>query len=58
MAGATLFVSCFSGGGNPGIKSTGNDQSPDVNEMILSARNLRDILWKDPHRPRYHLMPW
>lgn len=34
-----------------------DEQGQSVNELILSARNLRELLWKDPHRPRYHLMP-
>lgn len=25
--------------------------------LIRSARELREKLWEDPHRPRYHLMP-
>jgi arylsulfatase A len=26
-------------------------------ELIRSAREMRELLWQDPHRPRYHLMP-
>ena len=27
-----------------------------VDEMVYCARELRKILWADPHRPRYHLL--
>ena len=26
-------------------------------DLIRSARELREVLWSDPHRPRYHLVP-
>ena len=25
--------------------------------MIRSARRIRELIWQDPHRPRYHLIP-
>jgi len=28
-----------------------------VQELIRNARDLRELIWQDPHRPRYHLMP-
>ena len=28
-----------------------------MENLVGSARELRDRLWRDPHRPRYHLMP-
>ena len=34
-----------------------NKMNPSLNELILNARSLRELLWKDPNRPRYHLMP-
>ena len=34
-----------------------DNQDSNINDLILSARNLRELLWQDPHRPRYHLMP-
>ena len=30
---------------------------PDVQELIRSARRIRELIWQDPHRPRYHLTP-
>ncbi|MDP6574870.1 MAG: glycoside hydrolase family 32 protein [Candidatus Peribacteraceae bacterium] len=35
--------------------SSKNNQS--INELILGARNLRELLWKDQHRPKYHHIP-
>jgi sucrose-6-phosphate hydrolase SacC (GH32 family) len=32
-------------------------QASDVRDHIRAARELREQLWADPHRPRYHLMP-
>ena len=29
----------------------------DVQELIRSARRIRELIWQDPHRPRYHLVP-
>lgn len=29
----------------------------DMKTLILHARELRNKLWRDPHRPRYHLIP-
>lgn len=29
----------------------------DIRELIRSARDLREVIWQDPHRPAYHLMP-
>ena len=28
-----------------------------MENLVRSARELRDKLWRDAHRPRYHLMP-
>ena len=28
-----------------------------IDNLVRSARELRDRLWSDAHRPRYHLMP-
>jgi len=28
-----------------------------VENLIRHARRLRERLWSDPHRPRYHLVP-
>jgi hypothetical protein len=28
-----------------------------LNDQLHGARELRERLWNDPHRPRYHLMP-
>lgn len=33
------------------------NNNTNVFELIRSARDLREILWQDPHRPRYHLIP-
>ena len=30
---------------------------PDIQELIRSARQVRELIWQDPHRPRYHLTP-
>jgi sucrose-6-phosphate hydrolase SacC (GH32 family) len=30
---------------------------PDIQELIRSARRIRELIWQDPHRPRYHLAP-
>ena len=30
---------------------------PDIQELIRSARRIRELIWQDPHRPRYHLTP-
>ena len=30
---------------------------PDIRELIRSARQIRELIWQDPHRPRYHLTP-
>src|SRR5262249_5092456 len=32
-------------------------QTDDVRQHIRAARELRELLWADPHRPRYHLVP-
>ena len=29
----------------------------DVQELIRGARRIRELIWQDPHRPRYHLVP-
>jgi len=29
----------------------------DVRTLVHHARELRERLWADPHRPRYHLVP-
>jgi len=34
-----------------------SQEGQSINEMILSARNLRELLWKDPHRPKFHHLP-
>lgn len=34
-----------------------DEQNPSVKELISSARSLRESLWKDRLRPRYHHMP-
>ena len=28
-----------------------------INELVKSAREIRERIWKDPHRPTYHQMP-
>lgn len=33
------------------------DQQKDMKELVFCARQLRDRLWADPHRPRYHFLP-
>ena len=30
---------------------------PEIRELIRSARRIRELIWQDPHRPRYHLTP-
>ena len=30
---------------------------PDIQELIRSAPPDRELIWQDPHRPRYHLTP-
>lgn len=34
-----------------------NAPARDFQNLIPNARELREKLWEDPHRPRYHLMP-
>ena len=29
----------------------------DIQELIRGARRVRELIWQDPHRPRYHLVP-
>ena len=31
--------------------------SQNIHDLIRYARELREQLWKDPHRPRYHFIP-
>ncbi|MGI9544952.1 MAG: glycoside hydrolase family 32 protein [Cyclobacteriaceae bacterium] len=58
-----ILICCLLVGCEPENKSADGDlpkadqESQSINEMILSARNLRELLWKDPHRPRYHHLP-
>ena len=34
-----------------------HEPRPDIRELIRSARRIRELIWQDPHRPRYHLTP-
>ena len=29
----------------------------DIQELVRGARRVRELIWQDPHRPRYHLVP-
>jgi len=33
------------------------DGSVEMGTLVRHARELRERIWRDPHRPRYHLMP-
>ncbi len=54
---AALFVPCSLAGKCDAATPVEESQNPSVNELLLSARKLRELLWKDPHRPRYHHLP-
>ncbi len=30
---------------------------PNINELIRNSRQMRELIWQDAQRPRYHLMP-
>ncbi len=34
-----------------------DEERPNINELIRSSRQIRELIWNDPHRPRYHHMP-
>ncbi|MDA0193535.1 MAG: glycoside hydrolase family 32 protein [Bacteroidetes bacterium] len=50
-------TSCSSKMDNAGERTIANEHSSNINKLIYNARNLRELLWKDQHRPRYHLLP-
>ena len=52
-----LLVQCDPGQDTEDGKLADDKQNPNINELIRSARDIRELLWQDPHRPRYHLMP-
>ena len=29
----------------------------DIQELVRGARRVRELIWQDPHRPRFHLVP-
>ena len=41
----------------PALAGQEKKKSPNINELIRSSRELRELIWQDPQRPRYHLMP-
>ena len=34
-----------------------HEPPPDILELIRGARRVRELIWQDPHRPRFHLVP-
>lgn len=34
-----------------------HEPRPDILGLIRGARRIRELIWEDPHRPRYHLVP-
>ena len=34
-----------------------SEDRADLPQLIRGARDLRTLLWQDPHRPRYHFLP-
>ncbi len=41
----------------PDLMAQEDKGRPNINELIRSSRQMRELIWQDPHRPRYHLMP-
>lgn len=41
----------------PDLSSHADEARPNINELIRSSRQIRELIWNDPHRPRYHHMP-
>ncbi len=41
----------------PELSAQENENRPNINQLIRDSREIRELIWQDPHRPRYHLMP-
>jgi len=54
-----MAISSIGGTVEDGLESIMNTPMKDqnVHDLIRCAREMRERLWKDPHRPRYHLIP-
>ena len=52
-----LLIACEPDRNISNAKSSQKNQDITINELILGARNLRQKLWDDYHRPKYHHIP-